>query len=108
MPMIVPEDSSLNEEFQGVTPSRTINTIDNAERPKSPEMFVGRENSRTPRLPKLLPAGSDPKKFEKELNRTKHTYERTFADRNVVAFENWGIQLKKKKVHTGWALKKLE
>lgn len=98
----------LNAEFNGVASNRQINTIDTARRPKSPEMFIGRENTKAPRVPRTLPVTSDPKKFEKELNRTKHTYEKTFADKSFVAFDNWSIQIKKKKVHTGWALKKLD
>ena len=107
--MKLPDDASNESDgFFGVVSNNKLNTIDDAERPKSPEMFVGRENSKTPRVPRVLPADADPKIYEKELNRTKHTYEKKFVERNVVAFENWGIRLVKKKVHTGWALKKMD
>lgn len=97
-----------NSQFAGVIQSNHIQTLENTEKPQSPETFVGREMSNPPQLPRTLPATVDPKIFEAELNRTRHTFEKTFKTMNAVVFENWGFQVKQKEVHTGWVLKKLE
>lgn len=103
------DDDAVGESgFKGVVLSNKINKIEDAEKPKSPETFVGREQKKIPRVPKTLPASADPKKYETELSRTKHTYEKVFKDMNVVSFENWGFNIQKKKVLKGWELKKLE
>lgn len=95
-----------NSQFAGVTQTNFIKTLENAEKPKSPETFVGGEMSNPPQLPPTLPATVDPKIFEAELYRTRHTYQKTFKTMNTFVFENWGFQVKQKEVHTGWILKK--
>jgi hypothetical protein len=96
-----------SSKFAGVSPSHHIKTLENTEKPASPETFVGRDTTQIPRVPLMLPATADPKMFETELNRTRHTYEKTFTTLNNLVFENWGFQVKQKEVHTGWVLKKL-
>ena len=99
-----------DDHFHGVQPENQLKTLDKEDKSQydPPEVFVGGRAENPSKLPKMLPAKADPKYYEPELKKHKMTYEKTFNERNVVAFENWGIHLRKKQIHTGWALKPAE
>jgi len=97
-------------EFFGIVAESQLKTLDKEDKSQydPPEVFVGGRVENPNRLPKTLPAKINPKFYEPELKKHKMTYEKTFQERNVVAFENWGIHLRKKQTHVGWALKSVE
>lgn len=110
MSSLLNEPSLGANEFFGVQPENQLNTLDKEDKRnyEPPETFIGGRAENPIRLPKTLPAKADPKFFAPELKKHKMRYEKTFAERNVVAFENWGVQLRKKKSHIGWELKQLD
>lgn len=105
-----PSHDAGDFEFHGVQLENQLKTLDKEDKRQyePPETFVGGREENPSKLPKTLPANADPKYYEPELKKHKMTYEKTFDERNVVAFENWGIQLRKKQIHTGWVLKPVE
>ena len=94
--------------FFGVGKTNVIQTLDkvNPAIYEPPEKFVGAERKAVPNSPNFLPMGGDPKFFEPELRRLKYHYEPQFVKRNIVVFENWGVQLREKKEQIGWLLVK--